>query len=61
MTVGTATAAVTLGGPTTIATGTGTILVDGTLDGAQSLTLDGARDETDGFAGAVGGTTPLTA
>ena len=59
VTVGTAAAAVTLGGPTTITTGTGTILVNGTLDGAQSLTLNSTGTTT--VSGAVGGTTPLTA
>ena len=57
-TAGTAAAAITLGGNTTITTGTGTILVNGTIDGAQSLTLNSTGTTT--LAGAVGGSTPLS-
>ena len=55
---GTAAAAVTLGGNTTITTGTGPIAFNGTIDGAQSLTLNSTGTTT--LAGAVGGSTPLS-
>ena len=57
-TAGTAAAAVTLGGNTTITTGTGPIAFNGTIDGAQSLTLNSTGTTT--LAGAVGGSTPLS-
>ena len=53
-TAGTAAAAVTLGGNTTITTGTGPIAFNGTINGAQSLTLNSTGTTT--LAGAVGGT-----
>ncbi len=57
-TAGTAAAAVTLGGNTTITTGTGPIAFNGTINGAQSLTLNSTGTTT--LAGAVGGSTPLS-
>ena len=57
-TAGTAAAAITLGGNTTITTGTGPIAFNGTINGAQSLTLNSTGTTT--LAGAVGGSTPLS-
>ena len=57
-TAGTAAAAITLGGDTSVSTGTGAILLNGAVNGAQSLTANSTGTTT--FNGAVGNLTPLT-
>ena len=57
-TAGTAAAAITLGGDTTVSTGAGDMLFNGAVNGAQSLTANSTGTTT--FNGAVGNLTPLT-
>ncbi len=57
-TPGTAAAAITLGGNTTVSTGTGNQTFNGTVNGAQSLTANSTGTTT--FNGAIGNSTPLT-
>ena len=58
VTAGTTSAAITLGGDTTVSTGSGNITFNGTVNGTQSLTANSTGITL--FAGAVGNSTALT-